>query len=214
MLNFISEFLRGLREYNTVPVKMGPQPAKIMPAVVFNVPEKTLAWKGIVWHHSATMDGTANDWESIRRYHMSWRVNGNIVSEAEYYRAATSSRNHCEKPWSDIGYHLGIEREGGILRVKLGRAWDRPGAHAGFPGNNNYNNTFLGCCVIGNFDTVPPDAETMEMCLAVTRQLMESFGIGTENVLGHREAYDRVGTPRLKNCPGIAWNLDVFRSRL
>jgi hypothetical protein len=212
MLDKILEVINGLRNYNYVPQKQTPATNAVP---VFDIPGNSSSWKGIVWHHSATKDNPAvNDWESIRRFHTSWRVDGNIVSEEAYKTAVANGRSHCEKPWSDIGYHLGIERENGLLVVKIGRPWNKAGAHAGFAGNNSFNENFLGCCLVGNFDSSPPDEDTMKMALAVTRQIMERFGIERSNVLGHREVYDIVGTPRLKTCPGSALNMDDFRGRL
>jgi N-acetyl-anhydromuramyl-L-alanine amidase AmpD len=145
---------------------------------------------------------------------MSWRVNGNIVTEGEYNEASRAGKSHCEKPWSDIGYHLGIERDGGNLVVRIGRPWNKSGAHAGFKQTNKYNESYLGCCVIGNYDVLAPDADTIELMLAVTRQLMERFDIPKEDVLGHRETYDQVGVPRLKTCPGTAIDMELFRGKL
>jgi len=212
MWNKILEFVNGLKNYGYVPPKLV---AKLLTAPSFDIPPETSAWKGIVWHHSATQDNpAANDWESIRRYHMSWRVDGNIVTEDAYNQASRAGRSHCEKPWSDIGYHLGIERENGVLKVKIGRPWNKSGAHAGFAGNNSFNEAYLGCCLIGNFDQQAPDEETIALAVSVTKQIMSRFNIEQSKVLGHREVYDIVGVQRLKTCPGSAFNLDDFRGRL
>ena len=212
MIDAILGFFNGLRNYNYVPPKLD---AKVAPAEAFTIPAVTAEWKGIVWHHSATQDNPrARDWDGIRRFHMSYRVGGNIVTNAEYAKAVAAGTPHCEKPWSDIGYHLGIERTENGLEVVIGRAWNKAGAHAGFKETNEYNETYLGCCLVGNYDATPPDEETMALCLAVTRQIMDRFGVPKENVLGHRETYDKVGVPRLKTCPGSSIDLELFRSKL
>ena len=38
-------------------------------------------WRYILIHHSATVDGDVNDWDAIKKYHMSWRYQGNIITE-------------------------------------------------------------------------------------------------------------------------------------
>ena len=224
MLDKIFGFINGLKNYNYVPPKNMPHQAGIPQSAegVFEIPSIASSWKGMVWHHSASKDNPlGNDWDGIRRYHMSWRVNGNIVSEEEYKVAVAAGRSHCEKPWSDIGYHLGIERVNGRLEVKIGRPWNKVGAHAGLgkseygdKATDYYNQNFLGCCIVGCYDAMAPDKETMDLCLAVTRQIMAKFGFGKDSALGHREVYDRVGVPRAKTCPGMAINLDSFRSGL
>jgi hypothetical protein len=37
----------------------------------------------LIIHHSATKDGGTNDWDAIRRYHMSWRYQGKILTPKE-----------------------------------------------------------------------------------------------------------------------------------
>lgn len=216
LLSSALELWRGfkLRDYSP-PKREDLQPAVQERPAPFEIPSVTAAWQGIVWHHSATPDNPLHgEWDGIRKYHMSYRVDGNIVTKAAYESASASGGRHCEKPWSDIGYHLGIEREGGSLVVRIGRPWNKPGAHAGFKQTNKYNETFLGCCLVGNFDLQAPDQETMDLCVAVTRHIMNRFNIVKSNVLGHRETYDQVGVPRQKTCPGNKFDLELFRSRL
>jgi hypothetical protein len=214
IFKWIMDFINGLRNYDLVPQKNTAAPRQVK--TVFVIPADTADWDGIVWHHSASKDNPfTNDWDGIRKYHMSWRIDGNVVTEAVWTARKAAGQGHkFEKPWKDIGYHLGIERTAAGLEVKIGRSWAIAGAHAGFPGNNTYNEDYLGCCMIGDFDTVPPSVEEMELCLDVTRQIMAHFNIPVEEVLGHREVYDRVGVPREKTCPGTAINLDELRAKL
>lgn len=214
MLDKIFGFINGLKNYNYSPPKQEPRQPAPAPAP-FTIPANTAAWKGIVWHHSATADNPNSDnWEGIRKYHTSYRVDGSIVTKEKYDEAAASGGRHCEKPWSDIGYHLGIERENGKLVVRIGRPWTKSGAHAGFKQTNKYNETYLGCCMIGDYDKQAPDQEMMDLCVSVTKHLMSKFNIEKSNVLGHRETYDQVGVPRQKTCPGSKFDLELFRSRL
>lgn len=183
---------------------------------VFDLPSATKEWKGVVIHHSATpTKPSGHQWEAIRRYHTSFRVDGNIVTEEQYNKAVALGSRSCEKPWSDIGYHLGIERnpEDGI-QVRIGRSWLKSGAHAGFPGNSTFNDNYLGLCMVGNYDAVAPDKETWELCLTVVRQLMERFKFHKRNVLGHRETYGIVGVSQKKTCPGLKFDLNRFREEL
>ena len=221
MFDKIREFIDGLKNYNTVPTKqtakvLPPLPGTDKPRAAFEMPTNASSWKGVVLHHSETKDNpNGNDWEAIRHYHKSWRIDGNIVIESVWNtRKANNDGKKFEKPWRDIGYHIGIEREGGKLVVRIGRAWDTAGAHAGLPSTNEYNEDYLGLCIVGNFEKVAPDQELYDLLLAVLRTLMDRFGISSSNVIGHREVYDRAGVPRQKQCPGAAINLDNLRSEL
>ena len=221
VIDKIIDFINGLRNYNKVPDKqpartIDPLPGTNKPKADFQMPTTASSWKGIVIHHSESVDHpNANDWESIRHYHTSWRVDREIVSEATWKeRKASGKGTKFEKPWKAIGYHLGLERDGGKLCVRIGRGWDIAGAHAGLPSTNEYNEEYLGMCWVGDFDKTPPDQEMWAMGLAVLRTVMDRFGIPTANIIGHREVYDRAGVPREKTCPGSAFNLDTLRSEL
>lgn len=173
-------------------------------------------WKGIVWHHSATPDSAAKDWDSIRRYHTSYRVDFNIVTKEEYERrlAAKEGKNF-QPPWKDIGYHGGVERLNGKLQFVWGRPLSEMGAHAGVKDASNvYNQEYLGLCVIGEFDTTSPDPETWDFCVQASRAFMDAFRFPASHVIGHREVFDKLGVPRQKTCPGTAWDLEHFRSEL
>lgn len=177
-------------------------------------------WNFIILHHSATRDdGNADDWEAIRRYHKSYAVNGNIVSEQEWHRikkyAAEHNKNHhFKRPWDDIGYHFGIEKDDGKLVVKQGRPLSDTGAHAYMPGNNFYNRYGIGICIVGDYDTDPPDTERWNMTIWLIRQLMLLYDIPARYVLGHRELYVRENRPPIKTCPGSAIDMDKLRAEL
>ena len=182
----------------------------------FEIPEQTAQWDGIVIHHSATVETPhGHEWEAIRRFHMSYRIGGDIVTAEQYAAAVAAGKPGCEKPWSDIGYDLGIERDDDDgLKVRMGRSWMKAGAHAGFVGNNYFNEHYLGLCVVGSYDGVAPDDETWNLTLATVRQIMSRFGFDKSKVIGHREVYDIVGVPRLKTCPGLRFDMEKFRSML
>lgn len=100
---------------------------------------------GIVIHHSLTKDGSAVDWDAIRRYHMK------------------------EKGWDDIGYHAGIERIGTTITTMTGRPVNREGAHT--IGHND----MLGLCIVGNFDLAPPDAELLQAAAGLVRSWLRMY---------------------------------------
>lgn len=173
-------------------------------------------WKGIVWHHSATPDGAAKDWDAIRRYHTSYRIDGQIVTAADYQRRLTlRDGKSFQTPWGDIGYHGGTEFVDGQVAFYWGRPLTDIGAHAGVKGASNlYNTEYLGLCAIGDFDKAPPKPEHWDLNLRLTRTLMEAFHIPAGHVIGHREVFDRLGIPRQKSCPGQLWDMDQFRRDL
>lgn len=134
----------------------------------------------VIIHHSFTEDSGSVSWSAIRRYHV--EVNN----------------------WSDIGYHLGIERIGDHLEALIGRPWNVRGAHAA--GNNSDS---LGVCVVGNFDDVPPPPHVMDFAARNVAVICDMFGIATAVVLGHREL-DGV----TKSCPGRRFDMEEFRTRV
>jgi hypothetical protein len=212
----VREFIGGLRNYDYAPPKIRPErigePRSI---VVF--PAESRKWEGLVWHHSYSKDNPNSDeWLGIIRYHTSYRIDGNIVTKEEFdSRLANKNGKKFEGPWSDVGYHGGVERaNSGGLVWRQGRPWTRSGAHAGHPGNNSFNDKYLGLCCIGNFDAAVPDKETWEFCLQATREIMKAFRIPKDKVLGHRETYALVGLPQGKTCPGTQWSMEDFRGAL
>lgn len=220
MWNRIIEIINGLRNYNNAPDRQRPDLIAPVgggkPRASFIMPTNASAWKGVVIHHSENKDNPGmNDWESIRHYHKSWRIDGTIVTEDTWReRKARGDGKKFEKPWRDIGYHLGVERDSNQLIVRIGRSWTTTGAHAGLPSTNEYNEEFLGLCVVGNYDKAAPDQEMWDLVLSVVRALMDRFSIQTENVIGHREVYDRAGVPREKECPGSFFDMGKFRKEL
>ncbi|QJT71317.1 endolysin [Vibrio phage vB_VcorM_GR28A] len=92
---------------------------------------------------------------------------------------------HLKKGWSDIGYHLVIERDGTLV---LGRPWNRTGAHV--KGQNTLN---FGICLIGglNDDTGKAEANFTDDQFNSLRYslttLQSILGIKDADVLGHRD---------------------------
>lgn len=173
-------------------------------------------WTGIVWHHSATPDSPTLDWEGIRRYHTSYRVDFQVVTADEYQRRlAAKSGKSFQTPWRDIGYHGGTESVGDQVVFHWGRPLGQVGAHAGVHGaSNRFNEEYLGLCAVGDFDKAPPRPEHWDFNLRLTRALMRAFHIPAGHVIGHREVFDKVGVPRQRSCPGARWDMTLFKSEL
>jgi len=110
-----------------------------------------------------------------------------------------------ENHWRDIGYHFGIELVGEHYEVLWGRMPYEPGAHCTA---NNMNSRSLGICCVGNFNDAPPPDPQWQLALTVVRHLASLYKIAADRVLGHRET----GAP--KDCPGLQFNMGLFRSPL
>lgn len=195
-------------------IKTPPKEEK-KPRILLDL-DTSYEWEGIVWHHSATRDTNYKDWDGIRKYHTSYRIDYNIVDRKEFTDALEEGRKGVfQRPWSDIGYHGGVEMIEGAYEFTWGRPLRRTGAHAAVKGVSNfYNKKYIGMCAIGNYDAEEPPAEMWDLCLRVTRTLMDAYNIPGGNVIGHREVYGKLGVAVQKSCPGTQWNLEKFRDEL
>lgn len=161
-----------------------------------------LTWYGIIIHHSDTADdGQANDWEAIRRYHMSWRINGEIITPDQASMAMAAGKPVIA-PWRDIGYHFGIEKVDGRLVRQTGRPLTESGAHCA---GKNY--TYLGICVVGNFDLAPPDDPTYIMTADLCRLLMRQYNFAASEIRPHNEFAN-------KTCPGMKFDMKYLVSKV
>lgn len=166
----------------------------------------------IVIHHSFSVDGFTRNWDSIRRYHMSYRYKGDIISLTEYEKhIAEATTDGLEKPWSQIGYNLGIENVNGTLEVLPGRPIGAVGAHA-----HGFNDKSVGICLVGNYDIDAPSEQRLSFLASLCRQIQIEFGIPRDQVIGHRETYGKLTPPEpvAKTCPGSLFDMDKFRKRL
>ena len=126
---------------------------------------------GIIIHCSATPPKMDVGAKEIRR----WHVN--------------------ERNWSDIGYHFVIRRNG---TTELGRPIERAGAHA-----RSHNLNTIGVCWVGGVsDSFDPEnnmtVEQEQELWCTVKNLMLTYGIKKENVLGHRDL------PNVKKaCPSF-----------
>ncbi|WP_020675558.1 peptidoglycan recognition protein family protein [Geopsychrobacter electrodiphilus] len=122
---------------------------------------------GICIHHSATTDGSHLDADAIRRYHI--QTNG----------------------WDDIGYHALVERVNGQIRVVPGRSIEMQGAHC-----PALNASYLGLCIVGNFDLTTPDNDLLDVAAAWCRQQMEHYKMDLRRIVYHCDYSS-------KTCPGM-----------
>lgn len=166
-------------------------------------------WQGIVLHHSATADGMLNDWEGIKRYHMSFRYDGRIISKDKALLFEAECVKGIEHPWQDVGYHFGIETIGLGVEIFKGRPLTLSGAHA-----KDFNQTHIGICVIGNYDKGAPDSEHWSASLELVRFLLMEFSFTKYDVIGHRETYALRGVAVEKSCPGKFWDMEKFREEI
>lgn len=130
---------------------------------------------GVTIHHSLTKDGKTVDWDAIKRYHV--ETNG----------------------WSDIGYHIGVERINGLLTCLTGRPINQTGAHC-----KGHNNT-IGICIVGNFDIAPPDNSLLRYSAVVAAAQLRMFDLPVSSVHKHHEYHP-------KSCPGTQFPWNTFIS--
>lgn len=153
--------------------------------------------KGIIIHHSLTKDGKSVDWDGIRKYHTSYRHNGEIVSKARFAALKAAGAKGLESPWSDIGYHAGVERVNGALTTFTGRPIDQTGAHC--VGKNDH----LGICIVGNFDIAPPDDELLAYFATVVAGYLCLCNLGVGDIRRHHDF-------AAKSCPGKQFPWERF----
>ena len=160
-------------------------------------------WTHIIVHHSATKDGRTHDWEAIRRYHTSHRIDGHTVTPEEFERRLIAREGkRFERPWSDIGYHYGIERVGDSFSALRGRPLEKTGAHC-----LGMNHTALGVCCVGNYDNEDPPEEMIDLLVGLLRALCTWYEIPVENIKRHSDYAS-------KTCPGTRFDLEAVKERV
>ena len=169
----------------------------------------SISWSGIVVHHSATPDGKLNDWEGIRKFHTSWRYDGNIIVKEKGENLLANGDKRVLRPWVDIAYHFGLERVNDALQVMIGRPLSIVGAHA-----VGFNHTHIGVCIVGDFDKAPPAEDVWESAVKLVRNVMYVFKLSHTCVLGHRETFSIRNVPVEKTCPGSKFEMKNFQNSL
>ena len=181
----------------------------------------SLDWKWIVLHHSWSPDNQkVNDWTSIKRYHMSWRYQGNIITEKKAKELIASGKKGVESPDIDIAYHCGCEYEtlNGTLQLvfRIGRPLSLKGSHT-----KGFNLKAIGWCVIGNFDKKDMDSKQLGMFVRNAKEIMKYYNIPVMSAIGHWESYillnkakTKEEAQKIKSCPGLAVNMQNIRRLL
>jgi len=161
-------------------------------------------WDGAVVHCSAGKDTVHRDFDSIKRYHMSYRYNYSIVSEEEALRLIAEGKK-VERPWRDIAYNSVQEKVGEHQQVITGRSTETSGAHtSGYNGRDRDKKAFLGYCVVGNFDEETPTEEHYQVAGYAIGDWCKRYGFGVDMIKAHREYAN-------KTCPGINFDMDRVR---
>lgn len=166
--------------------------------------------KWIVIHHSLTPDHGVKGWDEIRKYHMSWRYDGNTISEDSAKDMIAKGVKGVEEPWDDIGYNFGIVEANGVSTFVNGHSLYTPGTHA-----IGFNTNGIGICVEGNYQTTRPERDKWDLaalaCMYIRKVWYDKLKVNIK-VIGHRETYPLLGVPVVKDCPGSAFNMDDFRA--
>ncbi|MEO1245066.1 MAG: N-acetylmuramoyl-L-alanine amidase [Pseudomonadota bacterium] len=145
-------------------------------------------WRYIVVHHSAGNFGTIEFLQQVHRD----RQGGDPVDA--------------------IPYHYVIGNGNGLGMGEVASDWRREldiwGTHVS--GNNPSKNFLgLGICLIGNFEERDVPRPQFDALVALTRSLLQRYGIPRENVFGH----GLIEGERTK-CPGRRFPMDELRSAL
>jgi N-acetylmuramoyl-L-alanine amidase len=121
-------------------------------------------WKYIVIHHSA---GSYGDIDFLQRVH---------------------KQRQSRDPVDAIPYHYVIGNGNGLGLGELASDWRQTfnlwGTHVSAH-NVDRNYRGIGICLIGNFEIDHVPAKQYSALVALTRQLMNRYGISPENVAGH-----------------------------
>jgi hypothetical protein len=159
-------------------------------------------WSYIMLHHSLTKDGETVSWQAMRRYHMSYRIDGVIVAESEFSRRkAVGEGKLFEVPWKDIAYHFGIELVNKEYEILVGRNLDEEGAHCPQQGMNQKG---IGICFVGNFDEGPVPLEQWNKGVVFVASLIKLLDIQVQFIVGHHNYAP-------KTCPGKLFEVLQFR---
>lgn len=156
-----------------------------------------LIWNEIIIHHSDTPDnGAANDWEAIRRFHKSWRLDGKIINQEDGERLMAEGKPVI-RPWHDIGYHFGLESVKGKAVVQVGRPLNEVGAHC-----VGHNETGIGICCVGDFDKEHPSEAIYYDCALLCYKLIIQFPLITVDSIYPHSKFSP------KTCPGTMFDIE------
>lgn len=114
--------------------------------------------------------------------------------------------NHISRGFSDIGYHVGVDKHGKIWLLRHTDASGYRGALMAFGAHCvGHNARGLGVVLAGDFDHEDPKANGWDMLVNVVAMLAEVFGIPVSKIYPH-SAF------AAKSCPGKKFSMAEFRS--
>lgn len=131
-------------------------------------------------------------------------------SDSEFGDALMIDRWHKERGWSGIGYQFVITngKAGSKLpylraidgQIQTGRPINKTGSHA-----KKYNSSYIGICLIGVKDFTTYQMAALQLLI---KDLMQTFGIEPENIIGHYQCTTANG----KTCPNF--DVDDFKNKI
>ncbi|MFB4164690.1 N-acetylmuramoyl-L-alanine amidase [Alteribacillus sp. JSM 102045] len=124
--------------------------------------------------------------------HHSGVSNGSPVSYARHHVYTNN--------WPGIGYHYVIEQDGTILKCQK---MTTISYHTG-----GYNTHSIGLCLTGDYSRNTPPPRQLRSTYQLVRQLMQTFSINKDKLLGHRECEGHASNV----CPGF--DMNEFRKNL
>ena len=141
---------------------------------------------------------------------MSWRYDGNIITEETAKKLLTQGVKGVQTPWGDVGYSVGAELIDEFYVLQIGRPLTTTGAHA-----IGFNLNGFGFCAVGDFDLTPPPDKLWQLTVELAADAVNYWtDLSVENIIGHRETYDMRHVPQEKSCPGWKWDLEKFRKNV
>lgn len=145
---------------------------------------KSGRWKRIVIHHSGTAEGTI---KGMNEYHLKVR-----------------------KMENGLAYHfvIGNGRGMGDGEIYVGNRWRRQ-INGGHLAQASLNDTSLGICLVGNFDTTSPTPRQMQSLIALVAALQRRCGLSHSAVVTHQQM-SASGT----RCPGKNFPLQSLKESL
>jgi N-acetylmuramoyl-L-alanine amidase len=154
----------------------------------------------IILHHSKTPDNRIlPNWEAIVKYHKSWRYNFETVTEEEAQKLVLEGHK-VTPPWSDVGYHAGVELINDKPITRPGRPLGTMGAHCL---GQNYNS--IGVCFIGDFDLGSPREDILYHGALLLMNFCQALHISITEIYGHRDFWlDRT-------CPGKLFDIGKIK---
>lgn len=142
------------------------------------------AWEYIVIHHSATLVGSADVFDTAHR------ARGMTHGLAYHFVIDNGTRGTTDGC------------------VEIGDRWFQqlPGGHCK---QETTNERAIGICLVGDFSEHEPTAQQMEALIQLVRALQDRFQIEDDYIVGHGEL-----SGESTECPGDRFSWDTLWARL